>query len=86
MTSRVECNRLKGIMVEKKFTQERLARMTGISENSLARKINGHRDFWYWEVVYITRLLGFNNISEVFPELYNAAISQVPQARIGSAG
>ena len=83
MTSRVECNRLKGIMVEKKFTQERLAKMTGISENSLARKINGHRDFWYWEVVYITRLLGFHNISEVFPELFNAAISQVPQVKVG---
>lgn len=83
MTSRVECNRLKGIMVEKKITQERLARLTGISENSLARKINGHRDFWYWEVVFITRLLGFHNISEVFPELFNAAISQVPKVMVG---
>jgi len=72
VTSKVECNRLKGIMVEKKITQERLAKMAGISENSLARKINGHRDFWYWEVVLITRLLGFKTINEVFPEIYEA--------------
>lgn len=72
MNSRAECNRLKGILVEKKITQERLAKMAGISENSLARKINGHRDFWYWEMALITKLLDFNAIHEVFPEIYEA--------------
>lgn len=72
MTSRAECNRLKGILVEKKITQERLAKMAGISENSLARKINGHRDFWYWEMALITKLLKFEAIHEVFPEIYKA--------------
>ncbi|NLA96581.1 MAG: hypothetical protein GX838_07060 [Clostridiaceae bacterium] len=73
-------------MTEKKITQERLANGIGISENSLARKINGHRDFWYWEVVIITRLLGYHNIIEVFPELYKQAISQVPQVPQVTAG
>lgn len=73
-------------MVEKKITQERLARMTGISENSLTRKINGHRDFWYWEVVMITQLLGFRNIDEVFPEAYKAALGQKPRVLTGNAG
>lgn len=86
MTSRVECNRLKGILVEKKITQERLAKMTGISENSLTRKINGHRDFWYWEVVLITQLLGFHNINDVFPEAYKAALGQHAQLLTGRAG
>ena len=69
MTRRKECNRLKGILVENKITQEKLARLTGISENSLARKINGHRDFWYWEMAFITKQLGFQAIHEVFPEI-----------------
>ncbi len=86
MTSRVECNRLKGILAEHKITQERLAKMTGISENSLTRKVNGHRDFWYWEVVLITRLLGFHNINEVFPELYKAVVSQNAQVLASHTG
>ena len=72
MNTRVECNRLKGILVEKKITQEEIARRMGISENSLARKINGHRSFWYWEMAIITKLLGYCIIHEVFPEICDA--------------
>lgn len=72
MTTKKECNRLKGILVENKITQEQLARMAGISENSLARKINGHRDFWFWEMALITNKLGFRTIQEVFPEICSA--------------
>lgn len=72
MNTRTECNRLKGILVEKKITQEEIARKVGISENSLARKINGHRDFWYWEMAIITKLLGYGIINEVFPEICDA--------------
>lgn len=69
MITKKECNRLKGILVENKITQEKLVRLTGMSENSLARKINGHRDFWFWEMALITKLLGFPTIQEVFPEI-----------------
>ena len=69
MKSRVECNRLKGLLVERKLTQQKIASIAGISENSLARKINGHRDFWYWEMAFITKQLGFQAIHEVFPEI-----------------
>jgi len=77
MTRRKECNRLKGILVENKITQEKLARLTGISENSLARKINGHRDFWFWEMALITNKLGFRAIQEVFPEICAACQASV---------
>ncbi|NMC26544.1 MAG: helix-turn-helix transcriptional regulator [Syntrophomonadaceae bacterium] len=69
MKSRVECNRLKGLLVERKLTQQKIASIAGISENSLARKINGHRDLWYWEMAFITKQLGFQAIHEVFPEI-----------------
>ena len=69
MKSRVECNRLKGLLVERKLTQQKIASIAGISENSLARKINGHRDFWYWEMAFITKQMGFQAIHEVFPEI-----------------
>ena len=68
--------RLKGLMAEHDITLKDLSRKIGISENSLTLKINGQRDFWFWEIALIVRELGFTEIKDVFPELYsNASIA-----------
>lgn len=68
MKERVVCKRLKGLMVENELTLQALAEMIGISENSLTQKINGHREFWYWEMVAISKVFR-DNLENVFPEL-----------------
>lgn len=66
----IVCRRLKGLMVENELTVKLLAKKIGISENSLTLKINGHREWWYRETALVTKVLGFSDIAEVFPELH----------------
>lgn len=63
--------RLKGLMVERNITISELSKKMGISARSLARKINGHQDWWYYELIFIVKQFGFSEVREVFPELYN---------------
>ena len=68
---RIVCKRLKGLMTEHEITINDLAKRIGISENSLAQKINGHRDWWHWEVLLVFKQFNASNAREVFPELYD---------------
>lgn len=70
----IVCKKLKGLMVEHSLTLKDLSKKIGISENSLTLKINGRRDWWYWEIMLITKQFGFSEVKEVFPELYNSIL------------
>jgi transcriptional regulator with XRE-family HTH domain len=72
----IDCRRLKGLMVEKGITIRELSNKIGISENSLAQKINGHRDWWYRELIFIVKEFGFSEVRDVFPELYNSVLTK----------
>lgn len=52
---------LRGKMAEKGFTQSKLAKSVGMSENSLSRKLSGEREFRLSEVVSICQLLHIEN-------------------------
>jgi len=67
----IVCRKLKGLMAENDITVRKLSQKMGISENSLTLKINGHRDWWYWEMVSVMKNFGFTEVKDVFPEIYN---------------
>lgn len=67
--------RLKGLMAEHEMTIRELARKMGVSENSLTLKINGRRNWWYWELMLIVKQFDFIEVRDVFPELYNSVFS-----------
>ncbi|MFZ5650124.1 MAG: helix-turn-helix domain-containing protein [Bacillota bacterium] len=67
----IVCKKLKGLMAEHEITVRQLSQKIGISENSLTLKINGRRDWWYWEMVLVMKHFGFQEVKEVFPEIYN---------------
>jgi DNA-binding XRE family transcriptional regulator len=67
--------RLKGLMAEHDVTVRDLSKKIGISENSLTLKINGHRDWWYWELILIVKEFSFSEIRDVFPELYSSVLT-----------
>lgn len=71
----IVCRKLKGLMAEHEITVRELAKKIGISENSLTLKINGHRDWWYWEMVSVMKCFGFSEVKEVFPEIYNSVLN-----------
>lgn len=68
----IESKRLKSILFDKGITYAQIAQKIGISENNFTHKINGKRRWWIDECVEITRILGFTDIKEVFPEIVNA--------------
>ncbi len=72
MAKRVVSKRLKGLMVEHGMTIKDLSKKIGISENSLTLKMNGHRDWWYREVMLIVKEFDFTEVRDVFPELYDS--------------
>ena len=67
----VASRKLKGLMAEHDVTVRQLSRKMGISENSLMLKINGKRDWWFWEMLAVTKYFGFSEVREVFPEIYS---------------
>lgn len=69
----IVCRKLKGLMAEKELTIRKLAEMVGVSENSLTLKINGHRDWWYWEILEVAKIFNLE-VEKVFPELVSASI------------
>jgi len=68
------CKKLKGLMAENDVTIRKLSAKIGISENSLTLKINGRRDWWYWEMLFVMKQFGFTEVKEVFPELYESIL------------
>lgn len=55
-------------MAERGFTQSRLAKAVGMSENSLSRKLSGEREFRLSEVISICQVLNIENATEFFLE------------------
>ena len=62
----MNANLIRGKIAERGLTQQKLAEKTGISENSLSRKLSGKRDFRLEEVKRICAILGIENPSPDF--------------------
>ena len=62
----MNANIIRGKIAERGLTQQKLAEKTGISENSLSRKLSGKRDFRLEEVKRICAILGIENPSPYF--------------------
>lgn len=60
----VNTNQLKGKIVASGYTQQKLARETGMSVNSLNAKINGRKIFDAEEVIRICDVLGISDPKE----------------------
>lgn len=58
--------KLRALMLEKGYTQGQLAKLLGISEQSMNYKINNKREFKAGEIKAITELLEIQNINEIF--------------------
>jgi len=69
----VVSNRLKEIMTEQGVSEFSLANSIGISPLSLHMKICGKREWFYWELIAIKKILGVIDAEAVFPELYDCA-------------
>lgn len=59
-------NLLKAKIVEKGYTQQKLAKEVGMSGNSMNRKVAGKREFTLSEVVAICDVLEIRNPVEIF--------------------
>jgi transcriptional regulator with XRE-family HTH domain len=68
-------NLIRGKMAEMGLTQARLAKLAGMSSNSLSRKLSGKRDFKLSEVNILCRILGIKDPAPYFFE------SQIPYAQ-----
>ena len=73
---RVVCKRLKGLMVEREIGTNALAKKLGIGPSTLNLKINGKRDWWYLEIAHITKVFGYDEIKDVFPELHDLTLKK----------
>lgn len=51
-------SKLKGLIAEKNYTQRKLCKCIGISENSFTNKLNGKSDFSSVEIANICNVLG----------------------------
>ncbi len=59
-------NKLKGKMVEKEMSQEKLAKELGITVQTLNSKLNSRTQFTLAEVVRITDILEISDPKEIF--------------------
>ena len=57
----INCDKLKGLLVEKRKIYKDCALALGISENQFRKKINGEVDFWVSEAVTLSNFLGLTN-------------------------
>lgn len=62
----MDANKLKGLMVEKKYTQLKLSRELGLSVQSLNAKLNGRNQFTLDEVVEISKILNIEDPRDIF--------------------
>ncbi|ENZ34114.1 hypothetical protein HMPREF1084_01403 [Clostridium butyricum 60E.3] len=60
--------RLKGKMIEKKYTQKKMALELGITQQSLSSKINNRTQFTLKEIVHIVEKLELENDLDIFIE------------------
>ena len=60
----MNANALKGRIMEKGLTQEKLAEKIGISQNTMSSRICGHSSFRVDEVKKICRILGIDSSEE----------------------
>lgn len=63
----MNANLLRGKIVERGLTQQKLAEKVGLSPNSLSRKLSGERDFRLCEMVRICEVL---NIEDPYPYFF----------------
>lgn len=61
-------DKLRGKMTEARFSQEKMAKLLGITVQSLNAKINGRSPFTLEEVVRITDILDLKNPMDIFFE------------------
>jgi len=73
----VKSHRLTVILFDRKITYPQLAKKIGISGNSLQQKINGQRRWWIDECVSIAKYLGYEDLREVFPEVYEHILKNI---------
>ena len=59
-------NLLKGAIASNGITQKELAKIIGMSNNSLSRKIQGQREFTLGEVVSICKALNISEPADIF--------------------
>jgi plasmid maintenance system antidote protein VapI len=71
-TARVQSNRLRGLLTEKRITHSAMAQAISISSNAFSMKINGYRAWQVEEILIITKVLGYKDPKKVFPELFDA--------------
>ena len=66
-------NLLRAALAEKGFTQKEFAKIIGMSENSLSRKINGRREFTVTEAATICSILDLSAPVDIFftPDIPN---------------
>jgi hypothetical protein len=69
---KVQSNRLRGLLTEKRITHSAMAKSISISENAFSMKINGYRAWQVKELLTITKSLGYKDPKRVFPELFAA--------------
>ncbi|WP_040328564.1 DUF739 family protein [Clostridium ihumii] len=62
----MDVNKLKGKMVEKKYTQKSMAREIGITQQSLNAKLNNRSQFTLDEIVKIVNILEIEDPIEIF--------------------
>ena len=59
-------DKLKGKMVERRISQEKMAKLLGITVQSLNAKLNGRSQFTLEEVVRITEILSLQDPVDIF--------------------
>lgn len=62
----MNANKIRAQIKEKGMNQGEVAKMIGISQNSLSRKLLGKRDFSLSEVAALCSILDFKNPQEIF--------------------
>lgn len=62
----MNANKLRAKIKENGLTQEKVAKIIGISPNSLSRKLSGKKDFRLGEVILLCRALRIENAEEIF--------------------
>ena len=62
----MNANKLRAKIKENGLTQEKVAKIIGISPNSLSRKLSRKKDFRLGEVILLCRALRIENAEEIF--------------------
>ena len=62
----MNANKVRARIKEKGMTQGEVAKLMGISQNSLSRKLLGQREFSLSEVVSLCSILEFDDAKNIF--------------------